>query len=294
VFYFLFFSNFLFTEIFSFQNGLAFTLRRGRYDIFFGKENSFWQIRHPLIVNQWFDATLTWTPNDGLKFYVNGELVASDTTPEQFNLTLANEPFKLMIGSAENGGGWSRAISIGELKVWKTAMGADEIKRQSEGRFPMMTSKSPKHNNRKCRVTCRLYSSSNAVTQMYLYPSISCTNLSSCFCLIPLVYISQFILTLTITQGTGHYCWIVLVAGSFLTVVLRRRGLGPVMMCLAEVSPFFYSLFHLFVFGLLFLPVNTFTASLRFLSAIEVERNRGQAVLFFNHITHWPINQIKM
>lgn len=129
---------FFFTEIFSFQNGLAFTVRRGRYHIFFGKENVFWEIHHPLIVNQWFDATLTWTPDDGLKFYVNGMLVASDTTPEQLNLPLASEPFKLMIGLVENGGGWSRAISIDEVKVWKMAMEEEEIKRQSEGRFPKM------------------------------------------------------------------------------------------------------------------------------------------------------------
>lgn len=146
---FRFFSNFFFTEIFSFQNGLAFTVRRGRYDIFFGKENSFWHIQHPLIVNQWFDATLTWTPDDGLKFYVNGKLVASDATPEQLNLPLASEPFKLMIGSAENGGGWSRAISIKELKVWKMAMKEEEIKRQSEGRCRKMTLKSLKYNSRK-------------------------------------------------------------------------------------------------------------------------------------------------
>ena len=90
--------------------------------------------------------------------------MASDTTPEQLNLTLANEPFKLMVGSAENGGGWSRALSIDELKVWKTAMEAEEIKRQSEGGFPKMTLKSPKYNSRKCLVSCRLYSSNNAVT----------------------------------------------------------------------------------------------------------------------------------
>ena len=143
------FSNFFFAEVFSFQNGLAFTVRRGRYHIFFGKENSFWEIHHPLIVNQWFDATLTWTPDGGLKFYVNGKLVASDTTPEQLNLPLASEPFKLTIGSTENGSGWSRAISIDELKVWKMAMEEGEIKRQSEGSFPKMTLKSPKYNSRK-------------------------------------------------------------------------------------------------------------------------------------------------
>lgn len=99
-------------------------------------------------MNQWFDATLTWTPDDGLKFYVNGKLVASDTTPERLNLPLASEPFKLMMGSAENGGGWSRAISIKELKVWKMEMKEEEIKRQSEGRCPKMTLKSPKYNSR--------------------------------------------------------------------------------------------------------------------------------------------------
>ena len=158
-------SNFFFTEIFSFQNGLAFTVRRGRYDIFFGKENSFWQIRHPLIVNQWFDATLTWTPDNGLKFYVNGKLVASDTTPEQLNLPLASEPFKLMIGSAKNGGGWSRAISIDELKVWKMAMKEEEVKRKSEGRLSKMTLKSPRCNSKKFIFSCCLYSSNNAITQ---------------------------------------------------------------------------------------------------------------------------------
>ena len=131
-------SNFIGTEIFSFQNGLAFTVRRGRYHIFLGKENSFWEIHHPLIVNQWFDATLTWTPGDGLKFFVNGMLVASDTTPEQLNLPLASEPSKLMIGLVENGGGWSRAMSIDEVKVWKMAMEEEEIKRKSEGRFLSM------------------------------------------------------------------------------------------------------------------------------------------------------------
>ena len=162
------FSNFFFSEIFSFQNGLAFTARRGRYDIFFGKENSFWQIHHPLIVNKWFDATLTWTPDGGLKFYVNGRLAASDQTPVQLNLPLASEPFKLMIGSAENGGGWSRAISIDELKVWKMAMKEEEVKRQSEGRFPKMTLKPLKYNRKTFLVSCCLYSSNNAVIQMYL------------------------------------------------------------------------------------------------------------------------------
>lgn len=94
-------------------------------------------------MNQWFDATLTWTPDDGLKLYVNGMLVASDTTPEQLNLPLAREPFKLLIGLVENGGGWSRAISIDEVKVWKMAMEEEEIKRQSEGRFPKMNLKFP-------------------------------------------------------------------------------------------------------------------------------------------------------
>lgn len=159
-------STFFFTEIFSFQNGLAFTVRRGQYVIFFGKENSFWQIRHPLIVNQWFDATLTWTPDDGLKFFVNGKLVASDTTQEQLNLPLASEPFKLMIGLAENGGGWSRAISIDELKVWKMAMKEEEVKRKSEGRLPKMTLKSAGYNSKKFIFSCRLYSSNNAITQI--------------------------------------------------------------------------------------------------------------------------------
>ena len=94
-------------------------------------------------MNQWFDATLTWTPYGGLKFYVNGMLVASDTTPEQLNLPLASEPFKLMIGLKENGGGWSRALSIDEVKVWMMAMEEEQIKRKSEGRFPTMKLKFP-------------------------------------------------------------------------------------------------------------------------------------------------------
>lgn len=94
-------------------------------------------------MNQWFDATVTWSPDDGLKFYVNGKLVASDKTPEQLNLPLASEPFKLMIESEENGVGWSRSISIDEVKVWKMAMAEEEIKRQSEGRFPKMELKLP-------------------------------------------------------------------------------------------------------------------------------------------------------
>lgn len=132
----LFISNLFFVEIFHFRNGLGFTVRRGRYHIFFAKENYIWEIRHPLIVNQWFEATLTWTPNDGLKFFVNGNLVASDKTPVQLNVSLASEPFKLMIGSAENGGGWSRAISIADVSVWKMARTEEMIKRTSEGMSP--------------------------------------------------------------------------------------------------------------------------------------------------------------
>ena len=61
--------------------------------------------------------------------------MASDKIPAQMSLSLADEPFKLVIGSLENGGGWSRSISIDDVAVWKMAMSKDEIKRKSEGMF---------------------------------------------------------------------------------------------------------------------------------------------------------------
>ncbi|PFX18451.1 Fibroleukin, partial [Stylophora pistillata] len=117
------------------KNGLSFTVRRGRYHIFFAKENHRWEIRHPLIVNQWFEATIAWKLQDGLKFYVNGNLVASDKIPVRRNFFPAKEPFKLLIASMENGGGWSRAISIDDVAVWGKAMSKEEINRKSEVHF---------------------------------------------------------------------------------------------------------------------------------------------------------------
>ena len=99
----------------------------------FVKQTSLWEIRLPLIVNKWFEATLTWAVNDGLKFYVSGNLTASDNSPTQFGGTDNNEPFKLMIGSTEDVGGWARSTCIDDVAVWSAALSEDMIKRKSQG-----------------------------------------------------------------------------------------------------------------------------------------------------------------
>ena len=134
--------QFPFEGIYCFKNGLCFIVRRGRYHIFFAKENYRWEIRHQLIVNQWFEATVTWKPQEGLKFYVNGNLVASHKNPMQLSVSPGHEPFKLLIASKENGGGWSRATSIDGVAVWGMAMSKEQIKRKSEGLFIVSTTAS--------------------------------------------------------------------------------------------------------------------------------------------------------
>ena len=134
--------QFPFEGIYCFKNGLCFIVRRGRYHIFFAKENYRWEIRHKLIVNQWFEATVTWKPQEGLKFYVNGNLVASHKNPIQMSVSPDHEPFKLLIASKENGGGWSRATSIDGVAVWGMAMSKEQIKRKSEGLFIVSTTAS--------------------------------------------------------------------------------------------------------------------------------------------------------
>jgi len=89
-----------------------------------------------LILNQWLEATLTWTAYDGLKFFVNGNLMASDTSATALSVPRSSEPFRLLIGSDENGGGWGRSISVDDVSVWSMAMDEEMIKRKSQGRFP--------------------------------------------------------------------------------------------------------------------------------------------------------------
>lgn len=118
-------------EILPSGHGLFFKIRQGRHHISFAKGSSVWQIRHPLIFNKWFKTTLTWNSDNGLKFYVNGKLMASDTS--RLNVPDISEPLMLWIGSEENSGGWSRSIAIDDVSVWSMALSDETIKRESEG-----------------------------------------------------------------------------------------------------------------------------------------------------------------
>ena len=90
-------------------------------------------MRLPLILNKWFEATLTWTADEGLKFYVDGNLTASDKTSADFGVAGNSEPFQLFIGSGENGGGSGGSTSIDDVRVWSLAMSEEMIKRKSQG-----------------------------------------------------------------------------------------------------------------------------------------------------------------
>ena len=90
-------------------------------------------MRLPLILNKWFEATLTWTADEGLKFFVDGNLTASDKTSADFGVADNSEPFKLFIGSEDNGGRSGGSTSIDDVRVWSMAMSEEMIKRKSQG-----------------------------------------------------------------------------------------------------------------------------------------------------------------
>ena len=90
-------------------------------------------MRLPLIVNKWFEATLTWSADEGLKFYVDGKLTASDKKSADFGEADNSEPFKLFIDSGHTGGGSGGSTSIDDVRVWSVAMSEDMIKRRSQG-----------------------------------------------------------------------------------------------------------------------------------------------------------------
>lgn len=99
-------------------------------------------MRLPLILNKWFEATLTWTADEGLKFFVDGNLTASDKTSADFGVADNSEPFKLFIGSEDNGGGSGGSTSIDDVRVWSMAMTEEMIKRKSQGTAQLFCSSS--------------------------------------------------------------------------------------------------------------------------------------------------------
>jgi len=62
--------------------------------------------------------------------------MASDTSATDLSVPHSSEPFRLLIGSDGNGGGWGRSISVDDVSVWSMAMDEEMIKRKSQGRFP--------------------------------------------------------------------------------------------------------------------------------------------------------------
>ena len=123
-------------ELIPFGHGLYFKIRHGRYHIIFAKVSQVWEIHYPLIRNKWFEATLTWKADEGLKFYVNGNVMASDPSPTQLKESFgSNDSFTLAIGSEKYSGDWGRSVSIDDVSVWSMALSEEKIKRNSEGRF---------------------------------------------------------------------------------------------------------------------------------------------------------------
>ena len=102
------------------------------YHLIVAKDSMVWEIRHPLILNEWFNAAVTWRADVGLKFYVNGDLVASDSSPSQLN-ALYDGPFLTVIGSEKYGGHWGKSVSIDDVSVWSMSLDTEKIKRNSQG-----------------------------------------------------------------------------------------------------------------------------------------------------------------
>ena len=102
------------------------------YHLIVAKDSMVWEIRHPLILNEWFNAAVTWRANVGLKFYVNGDLVASDSSPSQLN-ALNDGPFFTVIESEKYGGHWGKSVSIDDVSVWSMSLDKETIERNSEG-----------------------------------------------------------------------------------------------------------------------------------------------------------------
>ena len=112
--------------------GLYFKIRRGMYHLIVAKDSMVWEIRHPLILNEWFNAAVSWKADVGLKFYVNGDLVASDSSPSQLN-ALNDGPFFTVISSDKYGGHWGKSVSIDDVSVWSMSLDKETIERNSEG-----------------------------------------------------------------------------------------------------------------------------------------------------------------
>ena len=102
------------------------------YHLIVAKDSMVWEIRHPLILNEWLNVALTWRADVGLKFYVNGDLVASDSSPSQLN-ALNDGPFFTVIGSEKYGGHWGKSVSIDDVSVWSMSLDKETIERNSEG-----------------------------------------------------------------------------------------------------------------------------------------------------------------
>ncbi|XP_056012893.1 uncharacterized protein LOC125678424 isoform X7 [Ostrea edulis] len=105
------------------SHGIAMTYKLGELEfVFRTKSGLYWNVKYDNVLeDKWYHVLVTWTKANGVKLYINGDLVSKSKTPEQ-RLAMTRKPRfnEFLIGRSNDRTGLDTlgTITVDELKFW--------------------------------------------------------------------------------------------------------------------------------------------------------------------------------